>query len=49
MPDGSSIYSVYLGPFDTQADACAARAQAGGSSYVKRLDNVTPSNELQAC
>lgn len=49
MPDGSSIYSVYLGPFGTQEEACAAALEAGGGSYVKRLDDVTPSSQIPTC
>ena len=49
MPDGNQIYAVYIGPYPTQADACAARAQAGGDAYVKRMDNSTPAAQLWQC
>lgn len=47
--DGSQIYSVYLGPFATFADACAVRDGVGGTSYVKVLDNVSPDDLLPEC
>lgn len=47
--EGNSIYAVYLGPFITRAEACAARNVAGEDSYVKVLDNVTPPDQLPPC
>ena len=51
LPDGRSIYAVYLGPFPTQAAACAERngVDAGAGAYVKALDNVTPAEQLWEC
>ncbi len=49
LPDGSLIYAVYTGPYPDQAAACAARAQVGGGAYVKRMDNVTPAEQLWEC
>jgi hypothetical protein len=49
MPDGSQIYSVYYGPYSSLADACEKRAQAGGRSYVRRLDDVTPVGQDAQC
>jgi hypothetical protein len=49
LPDGSLIYSVYLGPFPDQASACATRNGIGGLAYVKRMDNVTPPEQLWEC
>lgn len=49
LPDGSLIYAVYTGPYPDQAAACAARAQVGGDAYVKRMDDVTPAEQLWEC
>jgi serine/threonine protein kinase, bacterial len=49
LPDGTGIYAVYLGPFPTQAQACAARRTAGGDSYVRVLDDVTPDDRTVRC
>jgi len=47
--NGNNIYAVYFGPFDDIRDACAQRARAGGDSYVRRLDNVTPVGQDIEC
>jgi serine/threonine-protein kinase len=47
--DGNLIYAVYRGPFPSQAAACAAKDQAGGDSYVKKLDDTTPADQLWSC
>ncbi|MCZ2826076.1 MULTISPECIES: hypothetical protein [unclassified Modestobacter] len=49
LPDGSLIYSAYIGPYPDQAAACAARAAVGGGAYVKRMDNVTSAEQLWEC
>jgi hypothetical protein len=49
MPDGDSIYAVFLGPFPTQAQACATKRAVGGDSYVRVLDDVTPDDRLIKC
>jgi serine/threonine-protein kinase len=49
LPDGNSIYAVYLGPFATQAQACATRRTVGGDSYVRVLDDVTPAGRVVQC
>lgn len=49
LPDGTLIYTVYVGPYPDQATACSARAAIGGASYVKRMDNSTPSDQLWQC
>lgn len=46
---GTTIYAVYLGPYISAADACAARNLAGGDSYVRRLDRTTPPGQDVAC
>ncbi len=47
--DEGSIYAVYLGPFTSQREACAARDLAGGDSYVKILDELSPPEQQQQC
>lgn len=47
--DGGSIYAVYLGPFASPAEACAARDLTGGESYVKILDELSPPEQEQPC
>ncbi len=49
LPDGSLIYSVYLGPFRDQVTACSVRDGIGGLAYVKRMDNTTPPDQLWEC
>jgi serine/threonine-protein kinase len=51
LPDGRSIYAVYLGPFPTQAAACAERngLGVGVGAYVKVLDDVTPAEQIWEC
>ena len=49
MPDGSSIYSVFYGPYGSLGEACAAQQRTGGDSYVKRLDDATPTGLKQSC
>jgi serine/threonine-protein kinase len=49
LPDGTLIYAVWTGPYPDQATACAARTQAGDGAYVKRMDNVTPADQLWQC
>ncbi|WP_308283071.1 serine/threonine-protein kinase [Pseudonocardia nigra] len=49
LPDGRSICSVYLGPYATPDQACSARRAAGGDSYVKVLDEVTPVDRFVEC
>jgi hypothetical protein len=43
LPDGSMLYTVFLGPCSTQAVACAVR---GSGCYVKVLANATPTEQL---
>ena len=47
--NGNRIYAAYLGPFATETQACAARGKTGGSSYVKVLNNITPSEAQVEC
>ena len=49
LPNGNSIYAVYLGPYPSQAQACASRRAVGGDSYVRVLDDVTPNDRLVKC
>jgi cell division septation protein DedD len=49
LPDGTLIYTVYVGPYPDQAAACSARAAIGGAAYVKRMDDVTPADQLWQC
>jgi serine/threonine-protein kinase len=49
LPNGNSIYAVFVGPFPTQAQACATRRTIGGDSYVRVLDDVTPNDRLVKC
>jgi serine/threonine-protein kinase len=49
LSDGGRIYVVYYGPFATQAEACQARVEVGSDSYVKRLDNVSPIDQIVKC
>ncbi|MEJ2889552.1 serine/threonine-protein kinase [Actinomycetospora sp. OC33-EN06] len=46
---GNAIYAVYLGPFATVSQACSAQATAGGDSYLRRLDDVTPPGTTIDC
>jgi hypothetical protein len=48
--DGNPIYAVYTGPYPSQDEACAARAQSGDPhAYVKVLDNTTPPDQIWTC
>jgi hypothetical protein len=46
MDDGSSIYAVYTGPYDTVAEAC--RNVPGPAAYVRELA-VNPSTDTSTC
>ena len=46
--DGTRIYGVYSGPYDTAAAACQARAGVSGS-YVKVMNPSTNSESTVAC
>jgi serine/threonine protein kinase len=41
---GYDIYAVYYGPFADRAAACRAQTEAGGGSFVRRLDDAAPVN-----
>lgn len=43
------IYSVYYGPFADKDSACAKRTAVGGDSFVRRLDNTSPSDQAVSC
>lgn len=47
--NGNPIYAAYSGPYPSQYEACRARADVGGDSYVKVLDNTTPAQQLWTC
>ncbi|MGX5653265.1 hypothetical protein ACWKWC_00640 [Geodermatophilus nigrescens] len=49
LDDGGIIYAAYVGYFADQSAACTARDDIGGGAYVKRLDNVTPPEQLWQC
>jgi serine/threonine-protein kinase len=43
------IYSVYYGPYPTDGEACARRAEVGGESFVRRLDNTSTPDRGVSC
>jgi serine/threonine-protein kinase len=43
------IYAAYYGPFGDQRAACTKKAAVGGDSFVRRLDNITPFDEIVSC
>ena len=47
--DGSDIYGVVFGPFDTQAAACAAISDGPADAYVRRLSTTDPANHTIDC
>lgn len=49
MPDGSDIYVVYFGPYETAEEACFARVAGPVDAYVKRLDNTSDPNAAVDC
>ena len=40
--DGSDIYVVYFGPFESEAEACGAKLFGPPDAYVKKLSLTTP-------
>ena len=46
LPDGSTSYTVFLGPCPPQAVACTVRGGVGGGGYVMVLANATPTEQL---
>jgi serine/threonine-protein kinase len=46
---GNLIYSIYLGPFGTKAEACAARSMGPADAYIRILDTTTPATAQQLC
>jgi len=40
--DGSDIYVVYFGPFESEDEACAAKFFGPADAYVKKLSLTTP-------
>jgi len=46
LPDGSMLYTVFLGPCSTQAVACAVRDGVGRDGYVKVLANASPTEQV---
>jgi serine/threonine-protein kinase len=47
--NGQPIYVVYLGPYATDREACAARSQGPADSYVRRLSNDIPPSHSVDC
>jgi serine/threonine-protein kinase len=47
--DGADIYSVYYGPFQDQAEACARKKTEGGDAFVRRLDNTSSPKQAVSC
>jgi serine/threonine-protein kinase len=47
--NGVEIYAAYYGPFGDQRAACGKKASVGRDSFVRRLDNNTPSDEIVSC
>ena len=47
--DDNDIYSVYYGPFATDTEACTRRADVGGDSFVRRLDNTSTPDRGVGC
>jgi serine/threonine protein kinase len=43
------IYAAYYGPFGDKSVACTKKAAVGGDSFVRRLDNITPFDEIVPC
>lgn len=46
LPDGSMLYTVFLGPCPIQAVAWAVRGGVGGGGYVEVLANATPTERV---
>ena len=46
---GEPIYVVYLGPFASATDACAARADGPDGAYARRLSNDVPPDHVVDC
>ena len=47
--NGQPIYVVYLGPYATDREACAARSQGPDDAYVRRLSNDVPPSHSVDC
>jgi hypothetical protein len=47
--NGADIYSVFYGPFQNKEKACGKRADTGGDSFVRRLDNSTAPDRAVSC
>ena len=45
--DGSQIYAVYYGPFDTMDEACQSRPDA--NSYPRILSRTVPASAVYKC
>ncbi len=46
---GEPIYVVYFGPFEGEADACAARSRGTSGSYVRVLSNALGPDHSVSC
>lgn len=47
--DGADIYSIYYGPFQDEAEACARDKTEGGDAFVRRLDNTSSPAQAVSC
>ncbi len=47
--DGAEIYVVYLGPYLTESEACAARASGPSDAYVRILSLTVPDTHRIDC
>ena len=47
--NGQPIYVVYLGPYATDREACAARSQGPDDAYGRRLSNDVPPSHSVDC
>ena len=47
--NGNAVYAAYLGPFESQSQACAVRDRSSDSSYVKVLDDIAPDDAAVEC
>ncbi len=47
--EGADIYSVYYGTFPDKESACGKRAEVGGDSFVRRLDDTSTPERAVSC
>ncbi|MET0233561.1 MAG: serine/threonine-protein kinase [Kibdelosporangium sp.] len=47
--NGVEIYAAYYGPYRDAQAACGKKAAVGRDSFVRRLDNSTPPDQVVSC